>query len=63
MSTTKDYLGEVFSTGFLARQNGLPTCWRGGCRNYDYEEAVQGAGMVGLFQAQGAAESDASVRL
>jgi hypothetical protein len=27
------------------------------------EEAVQGAGMVGRFQAQGAAESDASVRL
>ncbi len=27
------------------------------------EEAVQGAGMVGLFHAQGAAESDASVRL
>jgi hypothetical protein len=27
------------------------------------EEAVQGAGMVGPFQAQGAAESDASVRL
>jgi hypothetical protein len=27
------------------------------------EEAVQGAGMVGLFQARGAAESDASVRL
>lgn len=26
-------------------------------------EAVQGAGMVGPFQAQGAAESDASVRL
>jgi hypothetical protein len=27
------------------------------------EEAVQGVGMVGLFHAQGAAESDASVRL
>jgi hypothetical protein len=27
------------------------------------EEAVQGAGMVESFQAQGAAESDASVRL
>ena len=27
------------------------------------EEAVQGAGMWGLFHAQGAAESDASVRL
>jgi hypothetical protein len=27
------------------------------------EEAVQGAGRVGPFQAQGAAESDASVRL
>jgi hypothetical protein len=27
------------------------------------EEAVQGTGMVGLFHAQGAAESDTSVRL
>jgi hypothetical protein len=27
------------------------------------EEAVQGVGMVGPFQARGAAESDASVRL
>ena len=27
------------------------------------EEAVQGAGMLGPFQAPGAAESDASVRL
>ncbi len=48
---------------FLGEKKGLSSQAEGAGPTRKREEAVQGAGMVGLLHAQGAAESDASVRL